>query len=221
MEICPLAADWGNWADWAAVFVGSVAALGTIWVATLANGTSKRAAEIAEEAKTIAQQQHKEAVYLREAQARILGRQLLYEVLAVPARLSALSRRWGSAVTLEDPPNIVNGTEFLRVLKESKVPLLPGAQRVEDRIHNLPDSLGADLATLIGGTHTLYELTRKVQERVKPATPAIASFRYAGDPDDLKRMHYHLNWLHDLSSTFAADFERFVITEDPVLSRRN
>lgn len=43
IDFCPLAADWGNWADWAAVVVGALAAGGTVWAVVVAMRSSRTA----------------------------------------------------------------------------------------------------------------------------------------------------------------------------------
>ena len=224
LECCVPDFGVGNAVDWAAVGVAAWTALiaalaaviaiggtaATVWVALLAHRTSKRAAEIAEEATKIAAQQHREAVQLREAQARILGRQVFYEVSALPRRVAALRKHWERSVILEAPMHIADGLKLLETLKEAALPLLPISQRLEDRIHNLPDSLGADLATLLGGSQTLSEIVRKIEERVKKPD-ALTGWEYKGDTADFGLLHYQLRWLEDLGKTFSSDFESFVL----------
>lgn len=214
----------GNAADWAAVgvaawtaliaalaaVIGIAGAAATVWVALLAHRTSKRAAEIAEEATKIAAQQHQEAVLLREAQARIVGRQVLYEVMAFPRRVAALRKNWELAVSLQAPVRIVDGQKLIETLDEAALPLLPISQRIEDKIHNLPDSLGADLATLLGGSQTVSEIVRKIQGRAK-RSDALTGWGYKGDTADFGLLHYQLRWLEDLGKTFSSDFESFVL----------
>lgn len=45
MAICPLAVDWGNAADWAAVVVAAIAAGATLWAVVVAMRTSSTAVE--------------------------------------------------------------------------------------------------------------------------------------------------------------------------------
>lgn len=211
MAMCPLAVDWGNAADWAAVVVGLGAAVATTFVAVLAHRTSKRATEIAEKATEIAAQQHGEAVKLREENARIIGRLLLYEVAALPAHLDALAAAWEDAISWNTPEKITNGKQVIRVLEGVSRSLLPGAERVEERIHNLPDSLGADLATLIGGGRTLAEIAATIAPRVIHPTMANGGqFRYSGDGENFALLRQQLRWLLGLSEEFAKEFATFV-----------
>lgn len=210
MAICPLAVDWGNVADWAAVSVGALAAVGTIYVAISANRTSKRAAAIAEEATKIAAQQHGEAVKLREENARIIGRLLLYEVIALPARMAAMIKSLEAGVDFGGDHRIQDGGAMNHALDEAERALLPGAERVEDRIHNLPDSLGADLATLIGGSRTLGELVRKIRSRTVHPTGVNPTWRYRGEMLDFDILRNQLRWLREISESFSDEFRAFV-----------
>lgn len=224
LECCLLAFGIGNAADWAAVGVGAWTALiaalaavigiagtaATVWVALLAHRTSKRAAEIAEDATKIASQQHQEAVNLREENARIIGRLLLYEVIALPARISAMVKSLETGVDFGGDHRIKDGRAMNYALDEAELPLLPGAERVEDRIHNLPDSIGADLATLIGGSRTLGELVRKIRSRTVRPTGVNPAWRYDGNMIDFDILRNQLKWLGEISDEFAGDFREFV-----------
>lgn len=211
MAICPLAVDWGNVADWAAVVVGVGAAVATTFVAVLAHRTSKRATEIAGKATEIAAQQHGEAVKLREENARIIGRLLLYEVVSLPAHLSALLEAWEDGIDWNSPATITKGKQLLGVLDGVSRSLVPGAERVEERIHNLPDSIGADLATLIGGGRTLTEIAATIVPRVvHPSMSNGGRFGYKGDPADFNLLRQQLKWLLEISSDFEVEFRAFV-----------
>jgi len=214
IEICPLAADIGNWADWAAVAVGTLAAIGTIGVAVLANRTSKRATEIAEEATRIAKQQHQEAARLRGEDARIIGRLLLYEIDAAPRRLAALAAKWRACIAWDDDARIIDLVAFRDALADAAVPVFPGAETVESRIHNLPNALGANLATLIGGSRTLSVIVRKIEPRVHQPTFVGDRISYQGSVHDLRTMQHQLNWLASMSEALAAEFRAFVGVSD-------
>ncbi|UQA20934.1 hypothetical protein [Stenotrophomonas sp. NY11291] len=209
IEFCPLADEVGNLADWFAVGIGAVAAVSTTVVAFLAYRTSDRAAGIAEEAKRIAQQQHGEAVKLREENARIIGRLLLYEVTALPVRMGVMVKDLDTGIDVH-ARRIRDGGAMCRALDEAERALLPGAERVEDRIHNLPDSIGADLATLIGGSRTLGDLVRKIRERVIKPTGVNPTWRYGADYADFQFLLGQLEWLRGISEQFAAEFREFV-----------
>lgn len=217
IELCPLAGEWGSWADWSAVAVGLIAAGGTIWVAWLARQTSERATAIAEEAKHIAQQQQAEAAKLRLAQARILGRQVLYEVLTLKDRVRALRESWESAASLKaGQRGIADSTKLCESLRDATFPLLPISQRLEGRIHSLPDDLGSDLATLIGGTELIVGMAERIQVRIG-RTVFFRRWRYNGDPTDLSMLQMQLQWLENMSGPFAERFHEFVYGPIPLL----
>ncbi|OWQ53972.1 hypothetical protein CEE60_09935 [Stenotrophomonas maltophilia] len=211
--ICPLEAAWGNWADWAGVIAGLAAAGGTIWVALLARRTSEKSVEIAGQAKEIAQQQHQEAVDLRDAQARILSRRLRHEVVELLSRIAGLLSELDEAVSFEGLPRVENGGRLMRMLDAASMPLLPGARAVEDRIHNLPDELGSDLAVLIGGDQTLEERIKSIRGRFSRPNPQ-GSWTYAGSSMDFLTLKHHLEWMLRLGASFAPKFITFDVGND-------
>jgi len=215
IEFCPLEAAWGNWADWAAVVVGLGAAAGTIWVARVANRTSARAAEIAEDAKAIAKQQRDEVVALQKANAEILGRLLLHEISSLPARLNSVLAEVSRSVSVKDGKiQIDNPDRLEEIFRDTKFSMLPESERVLDRIHDLPDRLGPDLATLIGHCGTLKDMAYRMHARVAPNDrqhigqwyPKI----YKGRPDDFELLEEHLKFFKDLSIQYANRFRGFV-----------
>lgn len=188
-----------DWAAWAAVFAALVGLLA--WV------TSKRAVYIA-------QQQHRVAIESRDAQARILGRLLLSEITALPARIDYVLRAWNAAISWDNPPTIVNSTALEKALEEASQSVLPFAENLDARIHNLPDALGDDLATMIGGSRTLNDLALRIGSRVRdPAwQPGGRSSvpLYAGSTTEFENLRSHLEWFLTLSPTFANEFRDFV-----------
>lgn len=175
LGMCPLAADWGNWADWAAVVVGSVAAGGTIWVAWLARQTSERATRIAEEARTIAEQQHREAVLVREGNARIVSRLLVHEMSELPLKLQALHQRCERILQYDWTNLTESEVAFIEdTLRKYAVSVLPGTELSADRIHTLPDELGNDVAVLVGYSRTLRSMSEdKLQLMSVAPVPGI------------------------------------------------
>ncbi len=212
IEFCPLADEVGKLTDWLAVAVGLLAAVGTIWVASSANRTSQRAAEIAEEAKGISQQQHLEAVNTREANARIIGRLLLHEVLGLPNRLRALEKLLESAI---DGDSGWGALRLLNATGELSIPLLPNAERVEDRIHALPDMIGADLATMISHTRDLVDAAKRVKDAIvmheARAIGTKTTYSYAGNPSKPGLLLEHLRYMSTLAPSFASEFRQFVL----------
>jgi hypothetical protein len=219
MAICPLAIDWGNVADWAAVVVGALAAGGTIAVAFSANRTSKRAAAIAEEATRIAARQHGEAVTLREETARIIGRLLLHEVSVLPVRLERVTRAL-RAVGLES--GVRAWAEKVHVaIADLDSPLLPNAELAEDRIHTLPPGLGADLATLISHARDARSgaerLHRLVDRAIDFSSPKHDGTYVTQVLSQVNSFESQLTLVEELATGFANEFHGFVLgtAEEP------
>ncbi|WP_295573825.1 hypothetical protein [uncultured Stenotrophomonas sp.] len=164
IEFCPLESAWGNWADWAAVIVGVGAAIGTILVAFSANKTSQRAAAIAEDAKGIAQQQHQEAVQLREGIAGILGNLLAVEVTILPLKLGAVLRHLDKVIP-NGPTHPDNRDAVEWVLAELRRTFMPSAEESLDRLHNLPGTLGGEIAQLVGMCRGLVDASIRIDSR--------------------------------------------------------
>lgn len=224
IEICPLAADVGNWADWAAVVVGFGAAAGTIWVASVANRTSKRAAEIAEDAKGIAKQQSDQVLAQQRANAEILGRLLLHEVSSLPARLNAMLAPMARAVRVVDGQVLIEDRDLLtEVLDDAKFSVVPQSESVLGRIHDLPDDLGPDLATLIGHSGTMRDIAYRMQGRVVESPRQFIGqnyrFSYKGRPDDFQLFDEHLRFFRGLSIEYANRFRTFVGVDEEDYSR--
>ncbi len=157
------------WDAWAAI--GAWAAAGaTVCVAIAAQKTSARAVDIASE-------QHKETVDARSASARIIGRMLLHEVSRLPYELSAqyhaMERNKPRRYEGEFPePDMEARTDAVRRACSS---FLPGAEKLQDRLHHLPDQIGDDLASLIGYSRTLNHLAQRCLDATqRKGNPALA-----------------------------------------------
>ena len=213
MTICLLSTDWGNVADWAAVVVGVGAAVATTVVAVLAHRTSKRAAEIAEEATRIAGQQHAEAVTLREETARIIGRLLLNEVSTLPIRLQQVKEALGMAGF---EPGVHKWAVAVRAaIAELEGPLLPSAELAEDRIHTLPRRLGADLAMLIGRARDARSGVAQIQALVDGAVD-LSSQQHSGKwvtqaYSQVSNFQLQLELFEQSAAAFANEFQGFVL----------
>lgn len=220
-QVCIGAPDWGNIPDWVAIFVsafgaiaatvvGAAAAVGTILVAVLANRTSKRATEIAEEAKGIAKMQHEAAEALRKDNARILGRLLLLELSTLPTIIAAIARGWNQAITTGDGSiGVGDPRAFVQVLEEAQLPFTPVAQSAEDRIHNLPNNLGAELASLIAAGRALNDVASRMHTQVR-IDGQDQSVGYAGSQDALVGLREQLKVVLARSVRFAGELQTFV-----------
>lgn len=165
MAVCPLAVDWGNVADWAAVVIGVGAAVATTFVAVLAHRTSKRATQIAEEATTIADQQHREAVALRHGTAGILRSLLAVEMAFLPPKLAATLHTMRK-VDAPDAGLIADAKDLRWVLAELQASLMPTAEGVQDKLHNFEKEIGNEIAALIGQGRAISDLCRRFESRV-------------------------------------------------------
>lgn len=219
MAICPLAVDWGNVADWAAVVVGVGAAAATTFVAVLAHGTSKRATEIAEKATEIAAQQHGEAVKLREDTASILGRLMLVEMTVLPGRLAATLKALHAGIEWETAAmGIKSGHALVIALDETALSFVAVAETVEDRIHNLPNALGPDAGTLIGASRSLNDLAKRMRAKVRVTQDpedlgGKSHVLYAGAFSEFRGLRKQLSWMLNASIQYAGDFQDFVGVE--------
>ena len=187
-----------DWGAWAAILTGVVG--------YLAWRTSKRAVQIA-------RQQHDEMVLTRNENARILGRLLVVEIRALPARLDYILRAWDGAIDWKNSCAIKNGTALEAALAESQLSVLPTAEKSETRIHNLPDHIGADLATLISLSRAMNHIAGRVAARLRPPgfnPEGRPSYLYAGDQADFDNLASQIRDFRDLSVSFVPEFDEFV-----------
>lgn len=206
--------NWTAWATLVSVLLGIL----TLLVSALAWRTSQRATEIADRAAQIAAQQHNEGVNLRTSTSTILGRMLVVEISALPAKLAAISRALEGAMFWADsavPVNrVVNGTALDYALGEARACLLPSAEQVQERIHNLPDHYGADLATLIGTGREINDSARRIERAVRPPIPAAGvmadSRLYAGNSRDFGILRDQLALMLSMSKEYAQEFRQLV-----------
>ncbi len=126
-------------------------------------------------------------------------------------------RMLNQAMDTSGPVTIRNLPVFKSALSEAQENLMPSSERSQERIHNLPDVLGADLATMIGACQSLNAVAGRVEARsgAQFASPAQggARFTYKGDRKDLSRIRAHTAELLLMSITLAGDFRRFVGVE--------
>lgn len=216
IEFCPFETDWGNVADWAAVLVGIVAAGVTIRVAIIANQTSKEAAAIAKDAKDIAKQQHDEGVQVRNGIARILGRLLVAEVLIAPEKLGAVLQGIDSILP-QGPASAYNRATTEWVMSELHQTFLPTTEESLERLHNLPDALGNELAQLVGLCRGLVDSSRRIDGRFYRVDynghKLISS--YQGDPKDFVALRKQAAEALRSSLYVAREFAAFAEVEVP------
>ncbi|WP_414554783.1 hypothetical protein [Stenotrophomonas forensis] len=201
---------WTGWGAIASAFVGLV----TVLIAALAWWTSRRATQIARLATEIASDQHRETVRQREESARILGRLLQTEVATLPERVAVVLRAWTAAIEWGKPNRIKNHLAFETALTQARLPFLPTAASVESRLHNFPDVLGADLATLIGTLKTFNDLADRFAAKVtivKDPPDLGGGFRvlYAGNNSEFEVLKVSLRRHLGMSINMALRMQHF------------
>lgn len=219
IEICPLAAEWGNVADWATVFVGTAAAAATVAVARLAHKTSKQAVEIA-------RQQRDEENNEREANARIVAWLVANEVSTLPLVIQQQYQRATRhmAPGLDPDFSVANVISFADALTRGLQSFLPSAEKLQDRIHVLPEFLGDDLAILIGKSRSLNEMSADLLTlmSLKPLE-SINDHREATFRGGLRAFNAYLAYLRDFSDAaikFAKSLRRYLNQEPNDFSNR-
>ncbi|MEA9605751.1 hypothetical protein QY702_04615 [Xanthomonas campestris pv. plantaginis] len=186
IEFCPLADEVGNLADWAAVVVGALAAIATTVVAVLAYKTSNRATDIAGEAKVIAEQQHRDLLDQKQGTARILGSLLQMEVGLLPTKLTQLLHDYDDKLKAFEAREYGSGADLESVIGDLGGAFLPAAEGVLDRLHTLPDQLGALIASVIGMARDLRDTRQLVIERFDRINGMQGGFIVVGYKRDLQ-----------------------------------
>jgi hypothetical protein len=104
--------------------------------------------------------------------------------------------------------------KLLHTSGELSVPLLPNAERVEDRIHTLPDLVGADLATMISHARDLVAAAKRLKDAIVVHEPtAIGSrttYHFVGNPKQPEELLELLKFIEALATSFASEFQAFV-----------
>lgn len=129
MEVCPLAVDWGNAADWAAVAVAAVGAVAVWLVSRAANKTAKASHELATQMK-IRDEEMRSAdrtVLTTLIYGEIQSAKLAYEEL-LEELVQDESFDWavGSEKTLQLVAHLAKGPQLARTKESSqRLNLLP------------------------------------------------------------------------------------------------
>jgi len=193
------------WDAWAAIGAWT-AAVATVCVAIAAQKTSAKAVDIARE-------QHKETVDARNASARIIGRMLLHEVSRLPYELSAqyhaMERDKPRRYEAEFPePDFEARMDAVRRTCSS---FLPGAEKLQDRLHHLPDSIGDELAALIGYSRTLNHLAQRCSDAtLRKGNPASAQNAFL---TEIGAVRSYTRLFQVAAIPFANEFRAFVGVE--------
>lgn len=199
MDFCPQSVAWGDAATW-------IAGAGTIALGFLAWKTSQRATEIA-------QQQHEHHVDERKESARITGRLLFNELCSLPIRTVAALRALTAAIDWQDGNQIRNVTAVEHALRDLSETMVPNAEAVIDRIHHLPHSLGADLASLIGVTRSMQAMAQSMAKAVHVVEFPMRKALYAGSLTDFDGMHRQVSLVVELALGLSGEWQDFVGVE--------
>lgn len=188
------------WDAWAAIGAWA-AAVATVCVAIAAQKTSAKAVDIARE-------QHKETVDARSASARIIGRMLLHEVSRLPYELSAQyhAMNRNKPRRCKDEFREPDFEAWIDAVRRTCSSFLPGAEKLQDRLHHLPDTIGDDLAALIGYSRTLNHLAQRCLDATqRKGNPALMM--------EIGAVRSYIRVFHEAAIPFAPTFQAFVGVE--------
>jgi hypothetical protein len=155
---CPLEAAWGNWADWAAVVVGLIAAVGTIWFATAAHRTALAV-------KKIAAEQHKDAQNTKAAMSEMVRRVLALELALLPGKLLGVINTMRKAVFTDDGV-IIAVDDWEWIANELGQTFLPSSEESLESLHLLEVGIGGKVADLISFGRTVTDLAKRFDANV-------------------------------------------------------
>jgi len=195
------------WAGWGAVATGAVGVV-TVIVAVLAWRTSRQAA-------AIAAKQHQDSQLLWKGQARIVGRLLLHEVTALPKKIEYYASQLDALGNL-DPDAIRNWQAVQNALSHLAEPLLPDAEASAERIHYLPERLGADLATMISHSRDINAAAYHIAAHIHPPKPSESylamrhSYSYTGRPRALIALRKQLEFVATIAPDLVNGFTKEV-----------
>lgn len=178
VEMCPLAADWGNWADWASVVVAGAGVLAVLFLTRAANATARASHELARQLKD-----NDEALRAREA--AVLAALLYPEVANAYVHFHKLAER----LSEDDALDWVVETEdnLAQFHRWAAGPDLTKLTREDGRLHVFSTKLGQAIAMGLGRAYTAADAAgvigqardRHEQERI--FTNVVLQIRSASD----------------------------------------
>lgn len=137
IEICPLAADWGNLADWAAVVVAGAGAL-AVWLVTKAsNRTASASHELARQLKERDEE-------TRSADRSVLTTLIYGEILTAKSAYEELLEELAQENSFDWTVESERTLQFVAQL--SKGPPLHRTKESSQRLNLLPRELGQQIA---------------------------------------------------------------------------
>lgn len=206
IQICPASVAWGDVATW-------VSGVATAIVGYLAWQASSRAVDISREATRISRHQLEEAQRERIEGARIIGRLLHTEITTLPVRANSALVALDRAINWSEGNSIANESALQFAIETCMQPLLPGADRVEHRIHLLPDSLGADLAAVLGFIRVTGDVASLIAKKTEVVNFPNRKLLYSGHPEHFSSFRNQLMALTEMSIMFAQEFQEYVGVE--------
>ncbi|KAB7769323.1 hypothetical protein CKY51_06970 [Xanthomonas maliensis] len=153
-EFCPLAADWGNVADWAAVVVAVAGAGIAAVAAVIALAGACAVGYLGWQANALVKRSGIDASNAIRREADLLT--ILFEPELHLFRISIGSVR--ALVEVEDAPYADSLDTRNRVAEHLRTVTLPEITGKFDRLHVLPSNFGYAIARLKGGLSALQEV---------------------------------------------------------------
>lgn len=189
INICPLAADWGNLGDWAAVLIGAGSLAVAMISAVIALLGAAAVAFLAWQANRQVARQDAADSSIRAREADVLQIAFEGEVGLLVVDLGTLVGLVGEGSRYESEPDVrANFAERTKLLR------LPVVEAHFDRLHVLPDDICYTLARLRSGLSVL-ELAAEAGQQ--GSVDQIASFTLK-IRRSCQRMHIESRRLHAL-----------------------
>ncbi len=160
IEFCPLAADVGNWADWAGVVVAGMGAAAVFSLSRAANRTSQQSLEIA---RSI----HDKQQALADREAIFLASRLYFELNHAANYVKGLKEGLELVVT---SANVASASD--KVLEALKTATLTSCAQHADQIPSLPK---AACDAIAGALASEQEMLRGGASWMKATTEASKS----------------------------------------------
>jgi len=144
IEICPLEAAWGNWADWAAVVVAGAGALAVLLVTKAANRTARASHELAKQLKDRDDE-------VRSADRTVLTTLIYGEIFSAKTAYEDLLEELVQDNSFEWT---VESERTLQLVAQlSKGPSLDRTKESSQRLNLLPKELAQQIASGISMVH--------------------------------------------------------------------
>lgn len=144
IEICPLEAAWGNWADWAAVVVAGAGALAVLLVTKAANRTARASHDLAKQLKDRDDE-------VRSADRTVLTTLIYGEIFSAKTAYEELLE-----VLVQDDSfewTVENERTLHLVAQWSKGPSLDRTKENSQRLNLLPKELAKEIASGLSMVH--------------------------------------------------------------------